>query len=163
MRPRRLSDMPRNDPSIATSDPRHSDRPGSCAFSVAESLDGGDIPLVSQQAAKKRKLDQAIMSPSRGRDVVFKLTCDCLKATRVVMVNKSSPGKELFDKARQFYQLFYPNTEVNILACQVPSKNEYRYLYNGEDGEAAYFMREMKDITSITGGTALIEVKYVKS
>lgn len=137
------------------------DSSGSYESSDSESSAGGDIPFSGLPATKKRKVDEEASIPTKGREVVFKLICDNSDATRAFTVNKSCPGRELFAKARQFYRLLAPKAEVNILVCRIPSKSEQRYLYDGDDGEVSYFIREMRNLTHISGDTALIEVKYV--
>ena len=150
-----------NNHTPTASESENTDSSGSYESSDAESSVGGDIPFSSVPATKKRKVDEGSSVATKGREVVFKLICDNSDATRAFTVNKTCPGKELFAKARQFYRLLSPKAEVNILACRVPAKFEQRYLYDGDDGEVSYFIREMRNLTHITGDIALIEVKYV--
>ena len=139
--------------------------------SSEEESDGEDIPFAAGPAPKRRKVNLPTSIPSTinpptplltdGGKVVFKMVSDDSKITRAVIVNGPDAGSALFTKARQFYQLLYPGSIVNVLSCKMPSSSEQRYLYEDDD-EIAYLIREMKALPRAGSDYITVDVKRVR-
>lgn len=126
-----------------------------------ESSEEPDEVPASQPPAKKAKTAperSAALSKSSG--VVFKLVSYKSGALRCFPLEECKSGKELFQKARDFFRLFDRNVDVRILSCQMLSRPEQHYLFEGSEGEFGLLVEQVQGENS---GRCTVEVGHILS
>ncbi|KAI9037083.1 uncharacterized protein KD926_000869 [Aspergillus affinis] len=98
--------------------------------------------------------------PTQG-SAVFKLVSYKSGAVRCFPLDECRKGKDLFQKARDFFRLFDRNVEVKILSCQISSRPEQHYLFEGSEGEFTLLVEQVKG--SPAGGRCTVEIGHVLS
>lgn len=94
--------------------------------------------------------------------MVFKLASDCADATRALPSNECTTGKHLFAKAKEFFRLFDPDAEVEILACRIPARHERPHLFEGKEGEFRLLLEDLRGANAgIVNSILTAEIKCI--
>lgn len=107
--------------------------------------------------------DQTIISTSVAEKygTVFILNHWPTKSTIAFKIHGPDPDKELFDRAREWYQLFDKDIDVKVLACQIRGSDCTRLLFNGNSKMVNCFLNEVHSAAA-SEGTVVIEVTCMK-
>lgn len=99
--------------------------------------------------------------PAKAHQVAFKLISEISDATRCFPISECTTGKDLFGKARKFYQMVDDESEVTVLSCRIPSRHERRYLFRGSEGEFNMLLHDVNSVLQGVGGegTLIVEVR----
>lgn len=119
-------------------------------------------PAKKIKSAPDSPISQSPQSP--GTAVIFKLVSYKSGSIRCFPLEECKTGKDLFQKARDFFRLFDRNVDVKILCCQISSRPEQHYLFEGSEGEFSLLVEQVKKSRSQAGdGRCIIEVGHVLS
>ncbi|KAK1144777.1 hypothetical protein N8T08_004788 [Aspergillus melleus] len=118
--------------------------------------------VVSLPPAKKVKTaPETPTARSTQGSAVFKLVSYKSGAIRCFPLEECKTGKDLFQKARDFFRLFDRKVDVKILSCQISSRPEQHYLFEGSEGEFALLVEQVKGTQA--GGRCTVEIGHVLS
>ena len=100
-------------------------------------------------------------SPANPHQVAFKLISEISDATRCFPISECTTGKDLFSKAKKFYQMLDYDLDVTVLSCRIPSKHERRYLFRGSEGEFNMLLHDVNRGLQGVGSeeTLIVEVR----
>lgn len=101
-------------------------------------------------------------SSTKETHVIFKLISDFADATRSFPSDECATGRHLFAKAKEFFRLFDPDSEVKVLSCRIPARHERPYLFEGKEGEFRLLLEDLKgSTTGAVNNTLTVEIKCV--
>ncbi|KAE8355110.1 hypothetical protein BDV28DRAFT_146401 [Aspergillus coremiiformis] len=113
-----------------------------------------------ETAFKRRRLTEPSAASNEDSKVIFKLVSYKSGAIRCFPLEECKTGKELFDKAQNFFRLFDRKAEVKILSCQITSQSEQQYVFEGSEGEFSLLVKRVKSLID-TDEVFTIEVGHV--
>lgn len=95
-------------------------------------------------------------------EVIFKLVSYKSGTIRAFPLEKCKTGRDLFDKAQEFFRLYDKNVDVTVLSCQPPSEQpQVRFGSKDCEGEFEVLIKQAKESRSTKDGTVTIEVTHM--
>ncbi|KAE8148111.1 hypothetical protein BDV25DRAFT_22899 [Aspergillus avenaceus] len=128
--------------------------------STSEEEEEEEEPLPSP-VVKRRRIEEPSAPAGKAPKVVFKLVSYKTAAIRCFPLEECKSGKDLFDKARQFFQLFDKNLDVKILSCQIASQRAQQYVFEGSEGEFNLLVEQAVGVKD--GDTVIVDVGHVQA
>ncbi|KAE8383938.1 hypothetical protein BDV23DRAFT_167845 [Aspergillus alliaceus] len=113
-----------------------------------------------EPASKRPRVTEPIAATPKESKVIFKLVSYKSGAIRRFPLEECKTGKEFFNKARTFFQLFDRNAEVKILSCQIASQRVQQFIFEGSEGEFTLLVEQVKSLKD-TSGVLTVEVGHV--
>ncbi|OGM47848.1 hypothetical protein ABOM_003265 [Aspergillus bombycis] len=144
--------------SSSSSEEEESDEEDDTSGSSESSEDDEPEPT---SVSKRRRLNEPSEPTHQDAKVVFKLFSYKSGAVRCFPLDECQTGKEFFDKARTFFQLFDKHAEVKILSCQIASQPLQQYVFEGSEGEFNLLVDQAKSL--VRDGLVIVEVSHVLS
>ncbi|KAL2813111.1 hypothetical protein BJX63DRAFT_394942 [Aspergillus granulosus] len=108
--------------------------------------------------------DQTLPTTASKPELRFRLAFFRFRVQNVreFPADECKTGKELFEKARDFFSIFDDTIQVKVLSCQISSRPDQHYIFAGSEGEFNLLLQQAQDIASGLGKPLAIEVGLVK-
>jgi hypothetical protein len=110
-----------------------------------------------------RKSNESKAHLSVKPELTFQLTFFKFQVQNVrrFPVDECKTGKDLFEKATDFFSIFDPSIQVEILSCQIASRSEQHYIFARSEGEFNLLLQQAQEFAAGLSNPLIIEVGLV--